>query len=186
VLKKSLLGSYEFGRASLSPQLSNIPSLFPYVFWNSGIMYALLNSDEEENDICNLPSCPFLVVIRTTPFAALLPYKAAAEGPLRIEILSISSGLKSAIPSVPALPSPMIPLSVFPILVLNKGIPSTTYSALLSPSIDLAPRITTRVAPPTPLPLLLILTPAILPFSELMKLASLMPVISSLFICCTL
>ena len=159
-------------------------------------MYALLNSDEEEDDICNLPSCPFLVVIRTTPFAALLPYKAAAEGPLRIEILSISSGL---IPefftvlysycvsaSVPALPSPMIPLSVFPILVLNKGIPSTTYSALLSPSIDLAPRITTRVAPPTPLPLLLILTPAILPFSELMKLASLMPVISSLFICCTL
>ena len=47
-----------------------------------------LTIQEEENDICNLPSCPFLVVIRTTPFAALLPYKAAAEGPLRIEILS--------------------------------------------------------------------------------------------------
>ncbi|EJW96981.1 hypothetical protein EVA_14912 [gut metagenome] len=43
---------------------------------------------------------------------------------------------------------------------------------MLSPSIDLAPRITTRVAPPTPLALLLILTPAILPFNELTKLAS--------------
>ena len=89
-------------------------------------MYALLNSVEEENESCSLPSLPFLVVIRITPFAALLPYNAAADGPLNTEILSISSGLKSAIPSVPAFPSPMIPLSVFPMFVLNNGIPSTT------------------------------------------------------------
>src|SRR3712207_7998849 len=45
---------------------------------------------------------------------------------------------------------------------------------LLSPSIDLAPRIITRVAPPTPLALFDILTPATLPFNELTKLASLL------------
>ena len=134
----------------------------------------------------NLPSLPFLVVIRMTPFAALLPYNAAAEGPLNTEMLSISSGLKSATPSVPALPSPIIPLSVFPIFVLNKGIPSTTYKALLSPSRDLAPRITTRVAPPAPLALLFMVTPAILPFKEFTKFASFTVVNSSLLICCTL
>ena len=146
----------------------------------------MLNSEEEENCTESFPSFPFLVVIKITPLAALLPYNAAAEGPLKTERLSISSGLKSAIPSVPALPSPIIPLSVFPILVLNKGIPSTTYKALLSPSIDFAPRITTRVAPPTPLALLFIFTPAILPFSEFTKLASFTVVSASPLTCCTL
>ena len=169
----------------MSPQLSYTSRLLPYVFWNSGVMYALLNSEEEEKVTWSLPSLPFLVLIRITPLAALLPYNAAADGPLSTEIDSISSGLKSAIPSVPALPSPMIPLSE-PMLLLNNGIPSTTYNALLLPSSDLAPRITTRVEPPTPLPLLLIVTPAILPLSEFTKLASLTRVNSSLFTCCTL
>ena len=145
----------------------------------------MLNSEEEEKEIESFPSLPFLVVIRITPFAALLPYNAAADGPLSTEILSISSGLKSAMPSVVALPSPNTSLPV-PKVVLNKGIPSTTYNALLSPSIDLAPRITTRVEPPAPPALLLIVTPAILPLRELTKLASLVRTSSSDFTCCTL
>ena len=90
-------------------------------------------------------------------------------------MLSISSGLKSAIPSLLTRPSPMIPLSRPP-LKLKIGIPSITYSTLLSPSIDLAPRMITRVAPPTPLALLEMLTPATFPFNEFTKLASLLRV----------
>ena len=53
------------------------------------------------------------------------------------------------------------------------GMPSMTYSALLLPLIDFTPRITTRVEPPVPEALALICSPAILPASELTKLASL-------------
>ena len=45
---------------------------------------------------------PFLVLINTTPLAAALPYRAAADGPVSIFILSMSSGLISATPSEPA------------------------------------------------------------------------------------
>ena len=144
-----------------------------------------LKSAADEKDISILPSLPFLVVMRIAPFAALLPYKAAAEGPAKTLMLSISSGLKSAMPSLLTRPSPKTPLSEPP-LKLNKGIPSITYNTLLLPSIDFAPRIITRVAPPTPLALLVMLTPATLPLSELTKLASLLRVSSSLFTCCTL
>ena len=50
----------------------------------------------------------------------------------------------------------------------------------------LLPRITTFEAPPTPDDEAFMFTPATLPFSELMKLASLLPTISSEFTCCTL
>ena len=45
----------------------------------------MLNSEEEENCTESFPSFPFLVVIKITPLAALLPYNAAAEGPLKTE-----------------------------------------------------------------------------------------------------
>jgi len=97
---------------------------------------------------------PFLVVIKTTPFAAAEPYSAAAEGPVIILILAISSGFKSATASDPPIspnnPSPPL----FPVLKI--GTPSITYNALLSLVRDFIPRITTRVAPPAPVAPLLI------------------------------
>ena len=66
------------------------------------------------------------------------------------------------------------------------GIPSMTYSAFDDCEMDLLPRSTTFVAPPTPDDEALIVTPATLPDSELMKLASLTVVRSSVLTCCTL
>ena len=71
-----------------------------------------------------LPSLPFLVLIITTPLAAAAPYKAAAEGPVKILILSISSGLKSEILSPPP-GVPKSPPSEAEEALLS-GIPSTT------------------------------------------------------------
>jgi len=96
----------------------------------------------------------------------------------------MSSGLKSEILSLPAT-APysvwMTPREGFPM-----GIPSTTYKALLFPTIDLEPRMMTRVAPPTPEELFWMLTPATLPFKLFMKLASLATVSSELLTVCTL
>ena len=131
-----------------------------------------------------LPSFPFLVVIKITPDAALEPYKAAAAGPLNTDILSISSGLISDIPS-PLGWAEYCPL-VSPLFVLKIGTPSITYKALLSEDIDLVPRIITRVAPPTPDEDALILTPATFPASEFIKLALFTVVNSSPFTSCTL
>ncbi|MNR63583.1 hypothetical protein D3C85_1859370 [compost metagenome] len=39
------------------------------------------------------PDVPFLVVIKTTPFAPLEPYMAVASASFKISILSILSGL---------------------------------------------------------------------------------------------
>ena len=53
---------------------------------------------------------PFLVVIRMTPLAAMLPYKAAAGAPFRILMLSTSSGFRLEIPSPPSrLPAFAVP-----------------------------------------------------------------------------
>ena len=41
-----------------------------------------------------LPERPFFVVMTTTPFAALVPYSVAADGPLTISMSSISSGVR--------------------------------------------------------------------------------------------
>ena len=54
-----------------------------------------------------LVACPLLVVIRTTPLAARLPYKAADAASFKIDILAMSLEFSSAI---------------FP----SKGTPSTT------------------------------------------------------------
>jgi hypothetical protein len=43
-----------------------------------------------------LPARPRFVVICTTPFAAAVPYSAAAAGPLMISMSSMSSGFRSS------------------------------------------------------------------------------------------
>ena len=75
------------------------------------------------------PTLPRLVVTKTTPFAALEPYREVEAASLRIEISSISSGLISLI-------SPDI------------GKPSTTYKGLLPPETDNCPLIRTDIPPP--------------------------------------
>ena len=65
---------------------------------------------------------------------------------------------------------------------LNIGTPSITYNALLDWSMPFVPRITTLLAPPTPDELVLIVTPATLPESELIRLASFTVVKASLLI----
>ena len=47
-----------------------------------------------------------MVVIRIAPFAARVPYKAVADGPLRTVTLSMSSGLMFDIPSLDVIPPP--------------------------------------------------------------------------------
>src|SRR5690606_33203768 len=131
---------------------------------------------------------PFLVVIITTPLAAWLPYKAAAEGPLSTEMDSMSSGLRLEMPS-PVCPAPENTSLGCMEDNEGKGIPSTTYSALLALAAalnDLVPRNITRVLPPMPEALLLMVTPATLPARLLMKLASFTVVTSAPEISCTL
>src|SRR6476646_8485892 len=41
-----------------------------------------------------LPERPFFVVTTTTPFAAFVPYRVAADGPFTISMSSISSGVR--------------------------------------------------------------------------------------------
>ena len=98
---------------------------------------------------------------------------------------SMSSGLRSATASEPGW-SLMLLSPVPPVVVLNIGIPSITYRALLFFEIDFTPRMMTFAAPPAPTDDELIVTPATLPLSEFMKFASLTLVISSDLICCTL
>jgi hypothetical protein len=73
-----------------------------------------------------LPFFPFLLVIITTPFAAREPYKAAADAPFNIEIVSISSGLISCA----LFPKSKPPEILLPVAVceLEIGTPSTTNS----------------------------------------------------------
>jgi hypothetical protein len=56
------------------------------------------------------PARPCLVVMTITPFAASVPYRVAADGPLTTSMLSISSGLMS--PTRLGLASP-VPTPVF-------------------------------------------------------------------------
>ena len=69
-------------------------------------MSGVINSTEEDTSIRIFPASPFFVLIKITPFAALAPYNAAADGPVNTDTLSISSGLKLAIPSPEVLPLP--------------------------------------------------------------------------------
>src|SRR5690349_6977394 len=96
---------------------------------------------------CIPKPCPFfpdLVVTRITPLAPLEPYNAAALGPLRTLIDSMSSGFKSAAP----FPLFTLSLSVPPKLLLLIGTPSTTNKGWLFPN-ELAPLITIREDAPT-------------------------------------
>ena len=70
--------------------------------------------------------------------------------------------------------------------LLNIGMPSITYSVFDDWRIDFIPRMTTFEAPPTPDDEVLIITPATLPVSEFMKLASLTIVMSDGATCWTL
>lgn len=105
----------------------------------------------------------FLVVIRMTPLAALLPYNAAEAAPVSTEIFSTSSGLSMAIPesSSAAIVKPEACGAAKERLGI--GIPSTTYKALLFCVMEVVPRRTTLDSAPTPDAEDLISTPAILP-----------------------
>ena len=81
-----------------------------------------------------------------TPFPALNPYKAAAFGPFKTEIDSISSGLRSEAPFGRSTPPPE-PAS--PKLRLLIGTPSTTYSGSLLPVIEELPLNTILEEAPT-------------------------------------
>src|SRR5690554_4617961 len=106
----------------------------------------------------------------TTPLAPWLPYNRAALAPLRILMLSISSGLIAERPSPVSTP-PHIP-GWLPLLFAI-GIPSITNRGELSPLNDLFPLRTILVEPPAPEVLFLISTPAALPAILFMKLGSL-------------
>jgi len=86
---------------------------------------------------------PLLVVMRTTPLAARLPYNAAEAASFKMDMLSISLEFSSA---------------MFP----SKGTPSTTYRGSDDALIDRLPRI--RIDPTVPgRSLEVISTPAALP-----------------------
>ena len=93
-----------------------------------------------------LPSLPFFVVIRMTPFAALAPYMAEAAASFKTSIDSISFGLISTSGLVGSFVGSET-------LFETTGNPSTTYSGWLLAEIELVPRILTFIAWPTlPLP----------------------------------
>ena len=119
-------------------------------------------------------SSPFLVVIRTTPFAALYPYKAEAVGPLRIETDSMSSGLISAapFPKFASCTPDCTSVVRFTTVCLLIGMPSTTNRGELLLKEE-SPRIVILDKDPTPVGPLMICTPATLPERLLRKLGSL-------------
>jgi hypothetical protein len=77
-----------------------------------------------------VPARPRLVVMTTTPLAALEPYSAAAAAPLRISTFSMSLGLRSAIRltglSCDALPAPEIAPMPEAIALFETRMPSMT------------------------------------------------------------
>ena len=73
------------------------------------------------------PVLPLFVLIMMAPLSASYPYRTAADEPEITEMLSISSGFISAMPSVPVLP-PYIPPKRSPVLALCIGTPSITRS----------------------------------------------------------
>ena len=85
-----------------APQLWFPFGVSPYSFWNSGLYEITSLVYDDEKLISVLPAFPFLVVTNITPFAAWLPYNAAAEAPSSTVMLSISSGLRFDIPSPPS------------------------------------------------------------------------------------
>ena len=132
-----------------------------------------------------IPAFPFLVVIRITPLAACEPYRAAAEAPFSIFMLSMSSGFRLEIPSpasrfTPSF-SPPITVEVDSVLLFSMGTPSMTYNGWLLPvaKAERAPRMATLADPPKPAALLVICTPAVFPARALIMFGSLARVSSS-------
>ena len=96
-----------------------------------------------------LPLAPFFVVIKTTPLAARLPYRAVAVASFKTVVDSISEGL--------------MPLKSAP-----NGIPSTTYSGALLELTEPIPRILiVAFVPGCPL-VLMTCTPATSPCKALL------------------
>ena len=95
-----------------------------------------------------------------TPFAAAVPYNAAAEGPFTISMLSISSGLKSFIREIDCPPFPK-PLLCEP---FSTRMPSTTSSGSLVREMLLEPRMRILLAVPAEPLALMICTPAARPW----------------------
>ena len=82
------------------------------------------------------PFFPFLVLINTTPFAALYPQRAAAEAPFSTCTLSMSFGLISF--NLLCWPTPSVPL---PISSFETGVPSITNNGCVDPVIEFCPLI---------------------------------------------
>jgi len=119
-----------------------------------------------------LVPAPVLVLIWMTPLEARVPYSAAAAGPLRTEMDSMSSGLTSIAPfpkstSINPLASS---LTTFSKVVLLIGIPSTTNRGLVLVK-ELSPRMVMRVVEPTPVDPPVMVTPATRPARLSKKLA---------------
>ena len=99
-------------------------------------------------------------MITIAPFAASIPYKAAASGPFKTTILSISSGFKSAerlVKSTPrllkAVNDPGASEAKTPVfnVLLSIGKPSIIINGWLLPLIELTPRmVMEEEAPGTP------------------------------------
>ena len=126
------------------------------------------------NEIFASPLCPFLVVITTTPFAALLPYRDAADAPFKTLTDSISLGLIS-LRRDPCVTPPLPPVMLLPpayVVVLSSGTPSTIIKGCIEPSIVFAPLILIVLpAPGSPLDLV-ILTPEAFPLRALTTVGS--------------
>ena len=134
-------------------------------------------------EILASPLCPFFVVITTTPLAALLPYKDAADAPFRTFTDSISAGFIS-FRRDPWVTPPLPPVILLPPaydVVLSRGTPSTIINGWIEPSIVFAPLILIVLpAPGSPLDLV-ILTPEALPLKALTTVGSADRITSSAF-----
>src|SRR6186997_1293063 len=91
------------------------------------------------------PAFPFFVVIMMTPLAALDPYNAVPEAPLRTVTDSMSSGLMS----LTLLPKSKPPFkSSVPTTPLLTGTPSTTNRGWFEPLNEEKPRMMIREEAP--------------------------------------
>ncbi len=161
--------------------------LTEYTCWMSGCERTVSKRMLFVYSIPLLPDLPRFVVMTIAPFAASMPYSAAASGPLRTVIDSMSSGLMSAARLVKSTPRLLNAVeepgrsdgraAVFSVL-LSIGSPSTIMSGWLLLLIELMPRIVIdEDAPGTP-DELTTFTPATRPCSALMKLSRCVPAIS--------
>ncbi|MOA22975.1 hypothetical protein D3C78_1435730 [compost metagenome] len=88
------------------------------------------------------------------PFAARMPYKAAAAGPFNTETLSISSEFISiARLEGVASEKELVMLGRISCVELSTGIPSTTNKGELLPKTDVLPLMRTEEEPPGEPPL---------------------------------